>query len=87
MSPYTFYDVSCPKELPVRKAEKEKRQLGITISLGISDPAKISSACFCYLGTVPAGTTKTASVTTTGVVQVTSTVTRTLSLIDGRRVG
>ncbi|CAI6336128.1 unnamed protein product [Periconia digitata] len=84
-SPYTFYDAACPVELPVRKKAAEKRQ--ISISLGISDPAKISSACFCYLGTVPAGTTKTASVTTTGVVKVTSTVTRTLSLVDGRRVG
>ncbi|KAF2641649.1 hypothetical protein P280DRAFT_506227 [Massarina eburnea CBS 473.64] len=82
MSPYTFYDTSCPKELPVRAAAKRQ----ITISLGISDPAKLSSACSCYIGTGPAGVTKTTSVTVTSKTTAISTVTRTVSLLLKNKV-
>jgi hypothetical protein len=74
-SPYTFYDVTCPAELPVRK-----RQIGITlglpglgISLGLGSPKEISSACSCFITKGPAETT----VTRTSTNQVTKTATAT----------
>jgi hypothetical protein len=82
MSPYTFYDVSCPKELPV------KRQIGITlpiggigISLGLSGPKEISSACSCFITKGPAETTltKTSSSVLTRTATATSTVTTTVA--------
>ncbi|KAF1958825.1 hypothetical protein CC80DRAFT_20840 [Byssothecium circinans] len=76
-SPYVFYDVSCPRELPVRN----KRQ--VTVSLSIGDPAKLSSACSCYIGTGPAGVTRTTTITNTNKATATSTVTRTVSLLPG----
>ena len=82
MSPYTFYDVTCPKELPVRK-----RQIGITlgdspgvnISLGLGSPREISSACSCLITRGPGDTTvtKTATSNATKTATTTSTVTRT----------
>ena len=83
MSPYTFYDVSCPVELPVRK-----RQLGIgigapgvTITLPFSRPQEISSACSCLITSGPAGTTVTRTATSNVIITATttSTVTRTAS--------
>ncbi|KAI4956107.1 hypothetical protein J4E91_000317 [Alternaria rosae] len=81
MSPYTFYDASCPTELPVRK-----RQLdislglpgGIHISLGLGQ-GEISSACSCFITRGPASTTVTRTVSSAVVrtSTVTSTVTRT----------
>ncbi|KAF2681246.1 hypothetical protein K458DRAFT_372105 [Lentithecium fluviatile CBS 122367] len=76
MSPYTFYDKSCPAELPVRK---NKRQ--VTISLGIGGPAQISSACSCLITSGPADVTRTTSVTVTSKATATQTVTRTVSLL------
>ncbi|KAJ4374337.1 hypothetical protein N0V83_003078 [Neocucurbitaria cava] len=85
MSPYTFYDVSCPVELPVRK-----RQLGITlggpgvinISLGLGSPNDISSACSCYITKGPAETTVTK--TATSAVVKTSTVVSTVTRTAGK---
>ncbi|KAF1964714.1 hypothetical protein BU23DRAFT_585423 [Bimuria novae-zelandiae CBS 107.79] len=75
MSPYTFYNVNCPVELPVRK-----RQADISLGLGISS---LSSACSCLITSGPAGTTKTTSVTVTSKATATQTVTRTVSLLPG----
>lgn len=83
MSPYTFYDVTCPTELPVRK-----RQLGITlggpgggiaISLNIGGPRQISSACSCLITSGPAATTITRTATKEMVrtTTVTGVITRT----------
>jgi hypothetical protein len=82
MSPYTFYDITCPAELPVRK-----RQLsielplpgGINISLGLGSPKEISSACSCFITKGPAETTvtKTSSRDVTRTATVTGTVTKT----------
>ncbi|KAF1914043.1 hypothetical protein BDU57DRAFT_331576 [Ampelomyces quisqualis] len=81
MSPYTFYDVACLKEVPVRK-----RQLnvnlplpgGINISLGLNGPREISSACSCLITKGPASTTvtTTTSAVKTATVTVIATVTR-----------
>lgn len=76
MSPYTFYDVSCPKELPVRKRQ-------VTISLGFGGPGPLSSACSCLITSGPAGITRTTSTTITNRVTTTQTVTRTVSLLPG----
>ncbi|KAF2845332.1 hypothetical protein T440DRAFT_278665, partial [Plenodomus tracheiphilus IPT5] len=84
MSPYTFYDSSCPAELPVRR----KRQLGIslpglgggvTISLDIGGPKQISSACSCLITSGPASTTVTRTATSNVVrtTTVTGVVTKT----------
>lgn len=82
MSPYTFYDVGCPRELPVRK-----RQIGISIglgpginiSLGLGSPGEISSACSCYITKGPGETTVTRTVSSQVVrtTTTTSTITRT----------
>lgn len=80
MSPYTFYDVSCPAELPVRK-----RQIGIElpggigISLGLDNPKQISSACSCFITSGPASTTvtKTSDVVQTRTATATTTITTT----------
>lgn len=87
MSPYTFYDVSCPAELPVRK-----RQLGISlggpgginISLDLGGPRQISSACSCLITRGPAETTvtKTATSNVVSTATTTSVVTRTASPDD-----
>jgi len=81
MSPYTFYDVTCPRELPVKA--KAKRQIGITLGLpGNSGqaPADISSACSCLITSGPADKTITATVTVTSVrVTITQVVTSTVS--------
>ncbi|KAH7119946.1 hypothetical protein B0J11DRAFT_72674 [Dendryphion nanum] len=76
MSPYTFYDSTCPVELPVRKRQ-------VNISLGIPGGAGgISSACSCLITSGPGGTTKTTTVTVTSVrVTRTETITRTVSLL------
>ncbi|EAT92528.2 hypothetical protein SNOG_01033 [Parastagonospora nodorum SN15] len=46
-SPYTFYDVSCPAELPVRKRQLNISLVlpggGINISLGLGGPKEIST--------------------------------------------
>jgi hypothetical protein len=77
MSPYTFYDASCPKELPVKK-----RQVNITLDLPGGPPA-ISSACSCLItsGTPDKITTTTA--VTTQKTTTTQTLTRTVSLLPG----
>ncbi|KAL5407490.1 hypothetical protein PMIN03_007139 [Paraphaeosphaeria minitans] len=75
MSPYTFYDVSCPSELPVRK-----RQVQISVGLGISS---LSSACSCLITAGPGAITKTTSVTVTSKFTATQTLTRTVSLLPG----
>ncbi|OAL52734.1 hypothetical protein IQ07DRAFT_381562 [Pyrenochaeta sp. DS3sAY3a] len=77
-SPYTFYDVTCPKELPVRK-----RQLGISlglpdginISLGLGSPREISSACSCLITKGPGETTVTRTATSAVVRTTTTTAT------------
>ncbi|KAF2275795.1 uncharacterized protein EI97DRAFT_494362 [Westerdykella ornata] len=75
MSPYTFYDSTCPQELPVLKARQ------VNISLGLP-PAGISSACSCLIGSGPGATTTTLTTTvTSNRVTVTQTVTRTVSLL------
>lgn len=91
MSPYTFYDITCPKELPVRK-----RQLnislgnpngpGVGISLGLSDPRQISSACSCFITKGPAEetVTKTATNTVLKTSTATSTVTKTVTDDDDK---
>jgi hypothetical protein len=85
MSPYTFYDVSCPAELPVRKRQLDFNLpgLGINISLGagLGSPRAISSACSCLIGSGPASTTvtKTATSNATKTATATSTVTTTAS--------
>lgn len=76
MSPYTFYDASCPVELPVRKRQ-------INISLGLGGPGPLSSACSCLITSGPAGSTRTISTTITNKVTTTQTVTKTLSLLPG----
>ncbi|KAF2003842.1 hypothetical protein P154DRAFT_72664 [Amniculicola lignicola CBS 123094] len=74
MSPYTFYDTSCPVELPVRK-----RQIFVSVGLGNGG---ISSACSCLITSGPADVTKTTTRTVTSVrVTTTQTVTRTVSLL------
>lgn len=92
MSPYTFYDVACPAELPVRK-----RQIGIelplpggiNISLGLNGPREISSACSCLITKGPADTTvtKTATNNATKTATATSTVTRTAGGDDSALAG
>ena len=74
MSPYTFYDASCPTELPVKKRQ-------VSIGFGISS---LSSACSCLITSAPGQITKTTSVTVTTKATATQTVTRTVSLLpDG----
>lgn len=74
MSPYTFYDASCPTELPVKKRQ-------VSIGFGISS---LSSACSCLITSAPGQITKTTSVTVTNKATATQTVTRTVSLLpDG----
>ncbi|KAF2476631.1 uncharacterized protein BDR25DRAFT_331362 [Lindgomyces ingoldianus] len=83
MSPYTFYDITCPKELPVRKRNP---QIQISIGPGIGKPADITSACSCLITSAPADTTRTVTVTITSVrVTKTETVTRTVSILPDRR--
>lgn len=81
MSPYTFYDVSCPAELPVKRQINIELPLpgGIGISLGLSGPKEISSACSCFITKGPAETTvtKTSDVVQTRTATATSTVTTT----------
>tara|TARA_R110002003_G_scaffold242_11_gene17313 strand:- start:13309 stop:13719 length:411 start_codon:yes stop_codon:yes gene_type:complete len=82
MSPYTFYDVSCPAELPVRKRQLDIELPGgggINISLGLGSPREISSACSCYITRGPAETTVTTTATNnvTRTATATQTVTRT----------
>jgi hypothetical protein len=82
-SPYTFYDASCPVEMPIRKRSP---QLGITlglpgginISLGLGNSG-ISSACSCFITKGPASTTVTRTVSSgvTRTSTVVSTVTTT----------
>lgn len=90
MSPYTFYDVSCPAELPVRKRDLQLDISlggpgGITISLGLGGPKEISSACSCLITKGPTGTTKTLTKTSDVVktTTATSTITRTATADDG----
>jgi hypothetical protein len=92
MSPYTFYDVSCPAELPVRK-----RQIsielplpgGINISLGLGSPKEISSACSCFITRGPAETTvtKTSTNNVTRTATTTATVTKTAGSDDSAVAG
>jgi hypothetical protein len=82
MSPYTFYDVTCPAELPVRKRQLDVNLPlpgGINISLGLGSPKEISSACSCFITKGPAETTvtRTASSVATLTATATSTVTKT----------
>ncbi len=81
MSPYTFYDVSCPKELPVKK-----RQVNISLGLPGGPPA-ISSACSCLITSGTPDKITTTTVTTSQKTTTTQTVTRTVSLLpeNGRR--
>ncbi|ORY10663.1 hypothetical protein BCR34DRAFT_566520 [Clohesyomyces aquaticus] len=77
MSPYTFYDISCPKELPVRKREP---QIQISLGPGLGKPNDISSACSCLITSAPADTTRFVTTTVTSVrVTKTDTVTRTVT--------
>jgi hypothetical protein len=80
-SPYTFYDVSCPAELPVRKRQIDITLPvgGINISLGLGSPKEISSACSCFITKGPAETTvtKTSTNNVTKTATTTATVTRT----------
>jgi hypothetical protein len=77
MSPYTFYDQSCPSELPVFK----KRQINISLGLPGGPPA-LSSACSCLITSGQPDATKTVTSTVTSVrVTRTETVTRTVSLL------
>lgn len=82
MSPYTFYDVSCPAELPVKRQLDVNLPLpgGINISLGLNGPKEISSACSCFITKGPAGITVTTTTSTikTATVTAISTVTRTV---------
>ncbi|KAF2192142.1 hypothetical protein K469DRAFT_716636 [Zopfia rhizophila CBS 207.26] len=82
MSPYTFYDQSCPQELPVKK-----RQINISIGLpGGNGPRDISSACSCLITSGPADATRTTTVTVTSVrVTRTETVTSTTTVNPRRR--
>ena len=75
MSPYTFYDVECPEELPVRK---EKRQVNISLNLPGGSPA-LSSACSCLITSAPGATTTTVKTTATSQVTKTATVTKTVT--------
>ncbi|KAH7078708.1 hypothetical protein BKA63DRAFT_408592 [Paraphoma chrysanthemicola] len=82
MSPYTFYDTSCPAELPVRKRQLDIELPGgggINISLGLGSPREISSACSCLITRGPAETTvtRTATNNVTRTSTTTQTVTRT----------
>jgi hypothetical protein len=82
MSPYTFYDVSCPAELPVRKRQLDVNLPlpgGINISLGLGSPREISSACSCFITRGPASTTvtKTSTKDVTRTATTTATVTKT----------
>jgi hypothetical protein len=80
MSPYTFYDITCPKELPVkRQIDYTQPQPGINISLGLGSPREISSACSCFITRGPAETTvtKTSTRDVTRTATTTATVTRT----------
>ncbi|KAI2478679.1 hypothetical protein Ptr902_09645 [Pyrenophora tritici-repentis] len=83
-SPYTFYDASCPSEVPVGKRSPQLditlgQPGGINISLNLG-PKGISSACSCLITSGPASTTVTrtqsSAVVTTAT--VTSTTTRTI---------
>jgi len=81
-SPYTFYDVTCPAELPVRKRQIDVTlggPGGINISLGLGSPREISSACSCFITKGPAETTvtKTSTNNVTKTATATSTVTKT----------
>lgn len=82
-SPYTFYDVTCPAELPVRKRQMDITLglpgSGINISLGLGSPKEISSACSCFITKGPAETTvtKTSTNNVTKTATATSTVTKT----------
>ncbi|KAH7406269.1 hypothetical protein DE146DRAFT_609466 [Phaeosphaeria sp. MPI-PUGE-AT-0046c] len=82
MSPYTFYDVTCPAELPVRKRQIDVNLPlpgGVNISLGLGGPKQISSACSCLITRGPAETTvtRTSDVVQTRTATATSTVTTT----------
>ncbi|KAF2794121.1 hypothetical protein K505DRAFT_304567 [Melanomma pulvis-pyrius CBS 109.77] len=81
MSPYTFYDASCPKELPVKK-----RQVNISLGLPGGPPA-ISSACSCLITSGTPDKITTTTVTSSQKTTTTQTVTRTVSLLpeNGRR--
>ena len=78
MSPYTFYDAQCPKELPVRKRQ-------ITISLDLPDGP--ISACQCLIGSGTPDKITTTTVSTSTKSTTTQTVTRTVSILpeDGDR--
>lgn len=82
MSPYTFYDVACPAELPVRKRQigiELPGGIGVGISLGLKGPKEISSACSCFITKGPAEVTRTTTATNnvTRTATATSTITRT----------
>ncbi|KAF2705005.1 hypothetical protein K504DRAFT_460792 [Pleomassaria siparia CBS 279.74] len=83
MSPYTFYDVSCPKELPVRK-----RQVNISLVVPGGPPA-LSSACSCLITSGTPDKITTTTVTSSQKTTTTQSVTRTVSLLpgDGDRAG
>ncbi|EFQ86383.1 hypothetical protein PTT_18391 [Pyrenophora teres f. teres 0-1] len=83
-SPYTFYDATCPSEVPVGKRSPQLDisfglPAGINISLDLG-PKGISSACSCLIISGPASTTVTrtqsSAIVTTAT--VTSTTTRTI---------
>ncbi|KAE8824679.1 hypothetical protein PTNB73_07434 [Pyrenophora teres f. teres] len=83
-SPYTFYDATCPSEVPVGKRSPQLDisfglPAGINISLDLG-PKGISSACSCLITSGPASTTVTrtqsSAIVTTAT--VTSTTTRTI---------
>ncbi|KAF2735519.1 hypothetical protein EJ04DRAFT_192060 [Polyplosphaeria fusca] len=69
MSPYTFYDSTCPAELPV----KHKRQVNITVTGG---PARQSSACSCLITSGKPDATRTVTATVSSRLTKTETVTR-----------
>ena len=83
-SPYTFYDASCPSEVPVGKRSPQLDiSLGIPVGINISldlGPKGISSACSCLITSGPASTTvtKTQSSAVITTATVTSTTTRTV---------
>ncbi|KAF2202499.1 hypothetical protein GQ43DRAFT_479826 [Delitschia confertaspora ATCC 74209] len=78
MSPYTFYNVECPAELPVKK-----RQINISLPPILGGPRDISSACSCLITSGPAGVTRTSTATVTSGVAVTQTFTRTVTPVVG----
>ncbi|EUC43503.1 hypothetical protein COCMIDRAFT_28029 [Bipolaris oryzae ATCC 44560] len=82
-SPYTFYDSSCPSEIPIRKRSPQLNISiglpgGIGISLGLGN-AGVTSACSCLITSGPARTTVTRTVSsgTTTTSTAVSTVTTT----------